>query len=956
MWSWLRSSSRDPRQEEWEESREDGSEGEETRTYGPEAPARSTDGGGRPPPDPETGITVGERLGRYLVLYRLGSGGMGVVYAAFDLELRRRVALKLMRRAGPSGAPALSSLEARAMARLVHPNTVTVYDLGVEGDRVFLAMELVSGVTLGEWLGLRRRGWREVLEVLVRAGQGLAAAHREGIVHQDFKPSNVMISENGEVKVLDFGLARLLGPEPGAESTHSGATSPRGGTPGFMAPEQIEGREPAPAADQYSFCATLARSLFGSRAVIPSAPDAVGGPGDRAPLPRVAGRVPGWLRRALRRGLAVRPADRFASMDDLLAAISLQRHRARTWVGLGIGLAAVAAAGLVLLVRSANRPAPCGGAAQAWVGVWDDGQRELLRRGARAARSAAVSEAVRFVESSLDRYVLDWSREYVSACRATTVHRDQSEEVLDLRMACLEDRRAEARALVHLLAEGGSEELLQAPAAVGRLRPPGPCGERSELVLLAPVPERREAEIQKIRTSVERQRARLRFGREPDPAVLRRAADQARALPYRPLEAQALFVLGGTLDREGESERAESVYEEALLAALASGDRVTQAEIAIRLIYLTGYHLPDRDVSAWWSRYAEAAVEPLGDARPELRVLLEGALGHDDWAAGRADEAGEHYRRALTTMEKAPAIPVSRAIVLLNNAALAFSGEQAIESLERALRLSEGFGSSSPLLARPLANLASQLAIHGRFEEALRRMRRSLELSRAHLGPDHREIAYPLVGVGQILLRMDRAVEAEESLAAGVELAEAGFGEDHFLPALFRVDLAEALLLQGLEEEATRQLERAASSLAGQEPGAPMRRPLDAMTGYLFARIGRSREAEDLLAATSNGPEAKEPRTEVLEWLARGRARLDLGSTAAAVDALEHALERSGPWSRPRLEAEVGFLLARAVRRSDPERALRLADEAEAMLEGDDPVRRRLAAEIAAWRVDAFGS
>ena len=167
-----------------------------------------------PPPDrrvvePARPIQPGDCLGRYTVRRLIGAGGMGRVFAAVDPELGRAVAIKLIRaeRAWAPSARARLLREAQAMARLHHPNVVTVYDVGTQDDEVFIAMELVEGSTLGEWMRVGGRAWRKVLETFIAAGRGLAAAHRAGIVHRDFKPANVIVGPD-RVVVVDFGLAR----------------------------------------------------------------------------------------------------------------------------------------------------------------------------------------------------------------------------------------------------------------------------------------------------------------------------------------------------------------------------------------------------------------------------------------------------------------------------------------------------------------------------------------------------------------------------------------------------------------------------------------------------------------------------------------------------------------------------------------------------------------------------
>ncbi|HYU15683.1 MAG TPA: protein kinase, partial [Candidatus Acidoferrum sp.] len=234
---------------------------------------------------PGVDLPVGAAVGRYLVQGRLGVGGMGVVYAALDPELGRKVALKLLRSDAVSAAD-LSTVrerllrEAQAMARLAHPNVVAVFDVGGVGDQIFVAMELVEGETLARWLRAAPRPISEVVEAFVQAGQGLAAAHAAGLVHRDFKPENVLVGLDGRVRVGDFGLARsTLAPsapeeaiEPGAErETHRLATASApltrsaalAGTPFYMAPEQFRGESIDARTDQFSFCVALHAAISG---------------------------------------------------------------------------------------------------------------------------------------------------------------------------------------------------------------------------------------------------------------------------------------------------------------------------------------------------------------------------------------------------------------------------------------------------------------------------------------------------------------------------------------------------------------------------------------------------------------------------------------------------------------------------------------------------------------------
>ncbi|HEY4118796.1 MAG TPA: serine/threonine-protein kinase, partial [Byssovorax sp.] len=179
-----------------------------------EATSYATDEGVEIPSSLRVGHVLprGTVVGRYHVRELLGAGAMGVVYAAYDPELDRKVALKILRAdasSGPHSAELRRRLtqEAKTMARLAHANVVRVYDTGAFEDQIFIAMELVHGTTLRRWMESTERPWRAVLEALVAAGRGLAAAHDAGVVHRDFKPDNVLVAKDGRVLVTDFGLA-----------------------------------------------------------------------------------------------------------------------------------------------------------------------------------------------------------------------------------------------------------------------------------------------------------------------------------------------------------------------------------------------------------------------------------------------------------------------------------------------------------------------------------------------------------------------------------------------------------------------------------------------------------------------------------------------------------------------------------------------------------------------------
>ena len=329
---------------------------------------------------PATGGAAAPAFGRYVVERPLGAGAMGIVYAAHDPVLGRRVALKVLRREAAVSAAAAAELdarlmrEARAMAALAHPNVVPVHDAGVVGDQVYLAMELVEGQTLDRWLAARggpgargggRAAWREVLAVFRDAGVGLSAAHEAGILHRDFKPANVLIGADGRARVTDFGLARVEAAGPGAGGGHgatgyfAGAGGATGhfaateaggagvahmmypnpaattagalvGTPAYMAPEQMWSRPVDARADQFSFCVALYEALFGAQPFGGTtlaerryclAHQGPAWPADLRGAPRA-------VAAAVMRGLSPAPEGRFPSMRALVEALDEAGSRA----------------------------------------------------------------------------------------------------------------------------------------------------------------------------------------------------------------------------------------------------------------------------------------------------------------------------------------------------------------------------------------------------------------------------------------------------------------------------------------------------------------------------------------------------------------------------------------------------------------------------------------------------
>ena len=302
-----------------------------------DAGAAEGDAGARSLIDPtgdqldEDVLQKGTSVGRYTVLERLGAGAMGVVYAAYDPELDRKIALKLLSAHEGRGRDKERRQErlireAKAIAKLSHPNVVGIFDVGVHEGQVFLAMEYLGGGTLRDWLDAARRPWSEIVKMFIAVGHGLAAAHAEGLIHRDFKADNVLLDKAGKPKVADFGLVRLraaaLEPQPAAPAdavavpadgdpaapaarallTRTGAFA---GTPAYMAPEQFLGRPIDARTDQFAFCVALYEALYGRRPFAGDTVMALGGAvvAGRLIDPPKDSDVPGWIRRNVLRGI-----------------------------------------------------------------------------------------------------------------------------------------------------------------------------------------------------------------------------------------------------------------------------------------------------------------------------------------------------------------------------------------------------------------------------------------------------------------------------------------------------------------------------------------------------------------------------------------------------------------------------------------------------------------------------
>ena len=447
----------------------------------------------------DVSIEKGTEIGRYVVIEEVGSGTMGLVVAAFDPTLDRKVAIKVVR-LDPTGTTSGRQRlirEAQAMAKLQHPNVVTVFEVGTFRDQLFLAMEYIAGSTLADWLKQPGRTRREIVAAFVAAGQGLAAAHRASIVHRDFKPSNVLVAKDGRVRVADFGLATAPTdvPPPPVHVPRDSDPGPMGmtktgailGTPAYMSPEQYRGEAADARADQYSFCVALYEALHGElpfegATFLVYRDNVLAGRIREAPKDSD---VPPRIRKVLLRGLALAPGDRYPDLDQLLDELSYDpAARRRIALAGAAGAAAVAATAIALGVgRGSADDDPCAAAEQPIASVWTTQQRETLQQSFVATGSPGAADAFGRVAQALDARVTSLRAARRDACEATSVRHEQSPELLDRRIACVDGRAAATTALIGVLTEQrDADALAKAMTAVLALPPVEPCADRAALL------------------------------------------------------------------------------------------------------------------------------------------------------------------------------------------------------------------------------------------------------------------------------------------------------------------------------------------------------------------------------------------------------------------------------------------------------------------------------------------
>lgn len=740
--------------------------------------------------EPEAQIDRGTSLGRYVILDTLGEGGMGVVYAAYDPELDRRIAVKLLRHSTSTEGNARLLREARAMARLNHPNVATVHDVGTVDDSVFITMEFLEGETLKEHLaahtGEKRLDYTEVLRLFLAAAEGLEAAHRAGFIHRDFKPENVMLTTDGRVVVVDFGLA-----VPPTEGTSSGdlsdapfdgssltATGTIMGTPAYMSPEQMSGKAVGPASDQFSFCVALFEGLFGER---PYRGDNYVelfdnlSSGDRRAPPDNRD-VPGWIQRAVDRGLQVSPDDRFATMADLIAALrhdpSVRRRR------LLVPALATTVIGTLAAIGWYGAPEPvdpCADATAAISDVYADAQRDAIR--------AMGPDAGPRLVARLDRYAEHWAEARSKSCRANRVRYEETDELYDRRLVCLEERLYALESFIARLIEDGNGDVSSALVQSSRL----PAVELCEIdtFVLADVPPPTDHEVAQEVRDIRRQLAlELRRSR-----AVGRIAAKDRSIPL--LERARATGYGPVI--------AEVLEDEARLAYL-EGDPAAK-ELALQALLTAERHRHDRTVFTCL----------------QLLARIETHLQ-------RRDRAGEHLARAAAVLHRLGNPEALQLALLRSTAELAIRGYdtgRARKALEQALEIRRANGTYDDLWSVTDSAILAQACLAQRdFECGRTSANHALEIARAELGPLHPDLAELHVVAGNAALAGGDAKGALERYAEASERFEAS-DEGAYNRSSLSNQVAQAHIVAGDLEEAEREYEAGIDLARQLDPNEP---------------------------------------------------------------------------------------------------------------------------------------
>ncbi|MFO0594651.1 MAG: protein kinase [Myxococcaceae bacterium] len=874
------------------------------------------------------------RLGRYEVKRLLGEGAMGRVFEAWDPQLQRVVAVKVMRGAKTAELHARLMREAQAAARVKHPNVVTVYDVSSHGDEVFIAMEFIAAGSLTRWLAIEQRTWRQTLDVLLATGRGLAAVHEAGLVHRDFKPDNVLVDDDGTPRVSDFGL---VGVDPaerraGDDRTDLTRTGLLMGTPVYMAPELLDGAPATSASDQFSFCVSCYQALAGR---LPFAARNLGelrtrmaAGGSALPVPPG---TPRWVMRALARGLSPDPRHRFESMPALLAELERVPRQQKTARRTGVALALAAAAATLSVF--AARPSPCGAVS---VGTaWDATRRQAVQSA--LEQHGATSALTGIVLADLDGYAARWAEQQHDACVAARVTGEQPESAYAQRAACLDRRRREFGAVTSLLAAADDDLAKRAASSSGGLETLESCSDlasvRAEAMPDNPELQREALEARELLAQVF---ALGDVGRTRDALALAERADGiAVKLDFKPLLAETRMRRGQLHDFLGEAEPADPLLREGITLALATGqDRLAAKSLGLLADSLAttraegGQELQNKeldlllelahaamkragspgrlredveystgrvrltqvrfaDAEAAFLSALEAEMERLGPDHPRVASTLSSLaatrhmLGKNRASLADQEHAARIWQRAGFENESIANAVRVRADTLFELGRVT----DALTGLAEARAMYIKFGGDPGALLKVRLHTVAPLLELGRTNDALQELHEIEQLASVQQLAPLRQ-GQVMHARGQVLLATGRAELAADELrraASATSRDDVQFGQ-------VSLDLGRALVASGKPAEGVAQLQTAAGSLATYTVWEHAHAEA-ALAEGLFA-LGQLADAEAHARTCLEIPPTIGEPYPVTEWRARvvlARVALSRGDANAA-DLVAHAL------------------------------------------------------------------
>jgi len=741
------------------------------------------------------------RIGRFDVVGRIGAGASGVVFAGVDPQLDRRVAIKLLRREHTDDADgnARSRMlrEPKILAKLSHPNIVTVYEVGEHEGRVYLAMEYIEGTTLTGWIAEGPHPWQAVVAKLVQAGRGLASAHAAGLVHRDFKPDNVLLDSDGNARVADFGLARSFAvgqTAPSFDRTISHdeviseealtATGALVGTPAYLAPELFSGADASPASDQFGFCVALDEALHGTRPFTGrTLAELATNIATQSTQPRSTQPLPRWLTRVLERGLSADPEHRYPSMDALVADLSRDRSVKRQ-VGL-VGLGALGVAG-VWFAAAEPTSDPCKNLGSAVDRTWDKDKRATVRAAFVATGHPEAETQFLRTATALDDYASGWTELSETACRAE----DSRSDAMIVRQAmCLERARFGFEASVlhfetpSISTVGASDRLLPSTTAL-RV-----CA--SEEVLTAelvaqPAPAQRER-LSDLERRIELARATRKSGHAAKAGELfAEMVKEAQEIGYAPTEARILYEYGATYTAMVRDREAVPQFQAAAVAADRGGSDFRRAEALVALSFKMA-NLKRVDEARDALRRARAAYARTGMgerwwyAQATLAdAWIERDAGHHEAALALFKESAEAFRNGVDKPEE----HAERWATALAGQALALwtlaDYEGALTAYTEAHRvLADKLGATHPATATVLVNIGAAQQKLQRLELALATTTRSLEIRLLYVDETDPSLSTLYSNLGALAFDMGRIKEALGYFERSHKAAEAGYGAEH---------------------------------------------------------------------------------------------------------------------------------------------------------------------------------